>query len=179
MLSVTFTGCSLDGIAMSTRTCTKCGATKPLTAVNYNQLPSGGWRGTCKDCMAANSRRHCALDPDKVKIRARKYATQKAAAGGSHDERDITSIRRELGDRCAYCDSPLNGAGEVDHKTPISRGGNNFAANLRWHVGHAIGIDTERPWKSFAHGVDSEDGLFDMLIQTSTLRWERALSGNT
>ena len=80
--------------------------------------------------MAANSRRHYERDPDKVKARARKYATQKAAAGGRYDERDIANIRRRLGDSCAYCGNPLNGAGEIDHKTPISRGGDNSPGNL-------------------------------------------------
>ena len=117
-------------VAMDTKTCTKCGTAKPLTTEHYNQLPSGGWRGTCKNCMAANMRRHYQNDPEKVKARVRKYATQKTAAGGSHDAWDIANIRRRLGDKCAYCRIPLNGAGEIDHKTPISQGGDNSPENL-------------------------------------------------
>lgn len=35
-------------------------------------------------------------------------------------------------DCCAYCGSPLSGGGELDHKTPISRGGRHVVENLQW-----------------------------------------------
>jgi 5-methylcytosine-specific restriction endonuclease McrA len=112
------------------RVCNKCGETKPLTTEYYNLLSSGSWRWVCKLCMAANTRRHYALDPEKVNARAKRYQAQKAAAGGYHNDSDIAEIRRRLGDRCAYCGVALKGAGEVDHIVPISRGGDNSPNNL-------------------------------------------------
>ena len=112
------------------RICNKCGETKPLTTDYYNKLSSGSWRGVCKTCMAANSRRHYALDPERVKARARQYEAQKAAVGGYYDKSDIAEIRRRLVDCCAYCGVFLDGAGEIDHMVPISQGGDNSPGNL-------------------------------------------------
>jgi 5-methylcytosine-specific restriction endonuclease McrA len=80
--------------------------------------------------MAANTRRHYIENPEKVIARVRKYNTQKAAAGGCHNEWDIVRIRAQLKDRCKYCGAPLEGGGERDHLIPVSRGGDDSPANL-------------------------------------------------
>jgi 5-methylcytosine-specific restriction endonuclease McrA len=80
--------------------------------------------------MAANTKRHYQNNPEKVFARVEKYKRQKEAAGGSYSEVDIARIRLVLGDSCRYCGEKLHGGGEVDHMTPISRGGDNSALNL-------------------------------------------------
>jgi 5-methylcytosine-specific restriction endonuclease McrA len=120
----------LESNDVETKTCSKCGETKPLTFGYFNALPSGNWRGTCKICMAANTRRHYEAHPEKVIARVAKYKEQKAAAGGSYTNEDIDQIRCALDDRCAYCGDSLNGGGEIDHKTPVSKGGDSSPDNL-------------------------------------------------
>jgi 5-methylcytosine-specific restriction endonuclease McrA len=80
--------------------------------------------------MAANTRRHYETNPEKVIARVAKYKMQKGAAGGSYIEEDINQIRSALNDRCAYCGNSLEGGGEIDHKTPVSKGGVNSPDNL-------------------------------------------------
>jgi len=114
----------------ATKTCKKCGELKPLTTAYFNLLSSGHWRGTCKLCMAENTRRHYELVPEKLNLRVSRYKAQKAAAGGHYNDQDIANIRQRLRDRCAYCGVALNGSGEIDHIIPVSRGGDNSPTNL-------------------------------------------------
>lgn len=114
----------------SNRICTKCHEAKPATTEFYNLLPSGNWRGTCKSCMAENSRKHHATNPQQTAARRTKYKQNLESAEGIHTPADIEAIRLSLQDKCNYCGSPLNGQGEIDHKTPLSKGGSNWPSNL-------------------------------------------------
>ena len=114
------------------RTCKKCGESKPESAEYFNTLPSGSYRGTCKKCMASNTKKHYDSDPRKVMDRVAKYKKQKELAGGYCSDIDAETIRIEQGDRCAYCGQPLKKGGELDHKTPVSRGGDSFPSNMAW-----------------------------------------------
>lgn len=115
---------------MEKKKCKKCGELKPISIDYFNQLPSGGFRGTCKNCMALNTKSHYYADPSKVMDRVKKYKDQIKIAGGSYAPEDIMKIRQKLGDKCRYCGAPLSGGGEVDHIVPVSRGGVNSADNL-------------------------------------------------
>jgi 5-methylcytosine-specific restriction endonuclease McrA len=115
---------------MAIRICNKCGGEKPLTTEYYNQLSAGSWRGTCKACMAANTRRHYHKDPSKVIARVKLYNEQKQAAGGECSDHDRHRMRAAQGDRCGYCGTPLHGSGEWDHMTSVSQGGDSSAANV-------------------------------------------------
>lgn len=115
---------------MNTRTCKTCGEAKPLSTEHFNLLSGGTWRWTCKVCMAAASRRHHAANPEKTKARRDKYKANHAAAEGAYTDADVAAIRAAQGDRCFYCPRDLNGGGELDHKTPLSRGGTHWPENL-------------------------------------------------
>lgn len=115
---------------MEMRTCRKCLEEKPLTTDYFNLLSTGKWRWSCKVCMAANTKRLYDEDPQKVIDRVSKYKQQKSTVVGTYDDLDIAHLRKKVDDRCFYCGVALNGGGEVDHKTPISRGGNNLRRNL-------------------------------------------------
>lgn len=115
---------------MATRVCKKCGKSKPATDDYFNILPSGNFRGTCKSCMAKNTKKHYDKNPKKTKERAKEYKSQKAESGGEYTDLDVERIRRSLHDRCFYCDVELNGKGEIDHKIPVSLGGTNSPDNL-------------------------------------------------
>jgi hypothetical protein len=69
-------------------------------------------------------------NPDQAKKRSAKRAKLQMEAKGSHTNEDIETIRKQLGDRCYYCDDPLFGGGEIEHMQPISRGGSNDPSKL-------------------------------------------------
>ena len=115
---------------MEKRTCRKCLERKPLTTQYFNLLSTGYWRGSCKICMAANTKRLYDADPQKVIDRVANYKEQKSNAIGSYDASDVSYIRNKVGDLCFYCGVPLRGGGEVDHMTPVSRNGSNLRTNL-------------------------------------------------
>lgn len=112
--------------------CTKCKEVKPKTTEYFNLLPSGNFRGTCKKCMAANTKKHYYDDPQMVMDRVSKYKKQRDSAPGYCTDNDARKIRREQRDRCLYCGISLNGDGELDHKNPVSRGGDNWPKNMAW-----------------------------------------------
>jgi len=114
------------------RQCKKCGEVKPASMEYYNLLPSGSYRGACKECMAANTRRHYYINPQAVMARVAKYNEKKKAAGGYCTYYDLRKIRRQQNDKCLYCRVDLNGDGELDHKIPVSRGGTNWPSNMAW-----------------------------------------------
>lgn len=115
---------------MCEKVCNKCGASKPQTTEFYNQLSTGYWRGVCKKCMAENSRKHHQSNPDLTAKRRQKYKDQLRSASGSHDESDIARQRAKQNDVCFYCGKGLAGSGEVDHRIPVSRGGDNGPENI-------------------------------------------------
>jgi hypothetical protein len=60
----------------------------------------------------------------------RKHRTRRHGAGGSHTIEDVKRLYDEQGGRCFYCGKELNGVYELDHKTPLSRGGTDWPENL-------------------------------------------------
>lgn len=52
-------------------------------------------------------------------------------ADGRHNAKDIAAILKRQGNKCAYCKASLKDGYEVDHITPISRGGSNWPSNLQ------------------------------------------------
>lgn len=120
--------------AVTTQKCNKCGQVFPITREFFGQTKQKSGRVTfrqvCRACMRANTARHYAEAPEKVISRVVRRKEQDAQAGGHWSEADIERIRKKLNDRCRYCNSPLNGAGEVEHLTPVSRGGSHWPLNL-------------------------------------------------
>jgi 5-methylcytosine-specific restriction endonuclease McrA len=114
----------------ATRTCRTCGETKPLDYRHYKQMRTGGFRWSCKNCLAAKTREYHRQNPKKAQERVKRYNERKAAAGGSYTAADIKAIRTRLGDRCGYCGDPLHDSGEVEHMLPVSRGGTSNPDNL-------------------------------------------------
>lgn len=114
------------------RKCKKCGEIKPANTENFNLLPSGNYRGTCKACMAINTKKNYYKDPQRVIDRAAKYKAQKETADGHCTEQQKKEIRLSQSDCCQYCGIQLNGGGELDHKIPVSKGGDNWPKNLAW-----------------------------------------------
>ena len=80
--------------------------------------------------MAANSRKHYYANPELTARRRRRYNANLRNASGYCDESDLDEIRRKQKGLCAYCGCALGVGAEVDHKTPLSRGGTKWPENL-------------------------------------------------
>ena len=122
---------------MSNKRCKDCGHEYPETREyfgQYRNVRNGqvkvGFRNSCRRCMAQRTRQHSEDNPQLVRARGERRRQREASASGDFSGADIQNIRRQLDDRCRYCGTPLEGEGEVDHLTPISRGGSNDASNL-------------------------------------------------
>lgn len=118
---------------MTTQTCKKCGETLPLSRDHFGNTNNGGvigWRGTCRACMRANSAKHAAQNPGQYQQRQLLRAQRERSAGSTIVGVNVQALRESLGDRCRYCDIALNGAGELDHLTPVARGGSGRSQNV-------------------------------------------------
>lgn len=89
-----------------------------------------GYRNSCRVCMASRTAKHSEEKPNMHKARVKKYFDTKANADGSYTDNDIQNLRQKLNDQCRFCLKNLNGRGEIEHLTPLSRGGSNNPSNL-------------------------------------------------
>ena len=89
-------------------------------------------------CCAKNTKKHYYQNKKKgthhKNLIIRKKREKKLI--GSFKKQDVKNIRLNLNDKCAYCNEPLKGKGEMDHIISIKNGGTNFAKNMtlscRW-----------------------------------------------
>jgi 5-methylcytosine-specific restriction endonuclease McrA len=68
--------------------------------------------------------------PEYAKATKARRRAHERAAEGSHTFEDIRALFERQGGRCHYCRVELGGKFEVDHLTPLSRGGSNAPDNL-------------------------------------------------
>lgn len=115
---------------VETQTCRGCGLDLPITREFFGNTPSGGFRRKCRACMAAHSRDHAVANSENTRERAYLRKIREEAAGPRYSDYDIEYLRAVQEDRCAYCDCELDGAGHVDHMTPLAKGGMNERDNL-------------------------------------------------
>jgi len=80
--------------------------------------------------MALNSRLHYEMKPEQTAKRREKYNAHLRRAPGAYSAVDLSAIRERQQDCCFYCGKNLDGKGEADHKTPLSRGGTNYPHNI-------------------------------------------------
>ena len=117
--------------------CKDCGNEYPETREDFGQyknvrygITKIGYRNSCRRCMAGRTAIHSANNPYLVQDRMDRRKKLEEQAEGNYTNFDIMKIRRELNDACRFCEIPLNGGGEIEHLTPLSRGGTNYARNL-------------------------------------------------
>ena len=101
---------------------------------NYKNVRNGqiiiGFRNKCRKCMAKHTAEYDKKNPKNAKARAMRRKKLINAASGIISNSDLKKIRNTLSDSCRYCNEPLNGKGDIEHLTPISRGGSNNLNNI-------------------------------------------------
>lgn len=164
------------------KTCTECGTTYPATSDNFGHQPNGNLRGVCRKCMNKTSKKWRERNPDvQAEYNANRVARE-ARAGNGYSDADVSRIRRELGDRCAYCNESLNGKGVIDHVIPIRHSGAHSAGNitlacwkcngdkhsktpeefLEWRKRAGLPIRKDIDWTKFRLPV-TDDGVVELL----------------
>lgn len=121
-----------------TKTCKDCGRTFPETRDYFGQFKNTrangqviiGFRNSCRECMAANTAKHTANNPDLTKKKNKLRSERSATSGGAYTDAELSTVRKLLGNRCRFCDSPLEDGGHVEHLTPVSRGGSSYLRNI-------------------------------------------------
>lgn len=122
---------------VNTKKCKDCGSEYPESREYFGQFKNSkngivkiGFRNSCRKCMAARTATHSAENPDLVKSRLLRRKKLEEGSIGYFTDSDISRIRIELEDSCRFCGKPLDSKGEIEHLTPLSRGGSNFPKNL-------------------------------------------------
>lgn len=121
-----------------TKACKDCGRVLPETRDYFGQFKNTrsngnvviGYRNSCRECMAANTAKHTANNPDQVKKRNKLRLERTEESGGAYTESDLVTVRAALNNRCRFCDAPLDNGGHVEHLTPVSRGGSSYLRNI-------------------------------------------------
>jgi 5-methylcytosine-specific restriction endonuclease McrA len=80
----------------------------------------------------------------------RRRRTRRHRAGGWHTRADLQRVYDDQQGRCFYCGRQLEGRYEVDHKTPLSRGGSDWPENLCCACESCRGLKEERTAEEFA-----------------------------
>lgn len=123
---------------MKQKACKDCGVIYPVTREFFgqykNKLADGSikiaFRNSCRKCMAANTRRYDAANPENVRERQNRRHLSSVNNGGYYTTEDIVELRLKLKDQCRFCGIKLNGLGQIEHLTPVSRGGSSNPNNL-------------------------------------------------
>lgn len=117
--------------------CKDCGRVFPESRDYFGQFKNVrggrsviGFRNSCRECMRARASAHDKANPEQRRQRMMRRIEREAEATSRYDDGDVQFIRAAVNDSCRYCEAPLNGAGEVDHLTPVARGGTNARNNL-------------------------------------------------
>lgn len=119
--------------AMASQMCKKCERVFPLTREffgNTNNNGKIGFRGSCRECMRKNSAQHHAENPEQYAARVRLRSDRERENSSKITGVPEASLRRKLDDKCRYCEAALHGGGELDHLTPVARGGSGKRGNI-------------------------------------------------
>lgn len=151
--------------------CKDCGRVLPVTREYFGQFKNVragvaviGYRNSCRKCMAANTAKHSAQNPEQRARRAAERVAREVEGGGDFDERDIAEIKAALDGRCRFCDSPLGPKPHVEHLTPVSRGGSSAPRNLSLACGPCNLAKTNKTLSEFLEWR-TERGLKNRVVR--------------
>lgn len=112
--------------------CPTCGEVKPSSEFHKDSSTPGGLSSRCKTCHTARVRSWQENNPHKARVITFRRLARLAQAPGGKFDRDRSDYQARLkyyGHVCAYCGKAP--ATELDHAIPVSRGGGNWASNIR------------------------------------------------
>ncbi len=116
------------------RACSKCNKTLSLTRENFGSgTKPGTFKTVCRVCIRAAVALHHKQNPHMLLARIARRKEQEKRVGvisEKNETREIERLRRLQRDCCFYCSRALDGTGELDHKTPIAKGGSNTPENF-------------------------------------------------
>ncbi|MGX2967515.1 HNH endonuclease [Ursidibacter sp. B-7004-1] len=123
---------------MESKVCKDCGKTYPITREFFGQYKNKrsdgsikiGFRNSCRKCMANNTKEYDTQNPENVLARRMRREKAVLSSGGNYTQSDISILRNKLNDKCRFCGVGLNGGGDIEHLTPVSRGGSSNINNL-------------------------------------------------
>lgn len=132
--------------------CCICGVEKPTTRQNFGTKSNGLPRAQCRECRRALTNEYAALNRERGRNRARdrKELLESVGYVNQHlEHRDFLLSRQKR--KCYFCKNLLDETTcEIDHLTPISRGGDNSLENLACccrACNRAKGAQTEKEFK--------------------------------
>lgn len=115
---------------MTSKACTSCGKLLAITRENFGSTPSGGFRGKCRKCMVAHTQSYDRNNPEK-----RRQRSEVRDDRGGHVSIDPVLKQRLLAKQrrlCLCCGERIEvwQAVQLDHLTPVARGGTHDERNL-------------------------------------------------
>ena len=117
------------------KACKKCNEIKPADRQHFGSTPSGALRGACRRCVNLKSKQYAKANPKSVRDRA---SRRKSLANSFIPSDELkTRLFSEQNGMCALCCETMDKASlldslvlQVEHLTPVSRGGTNDEENL-------------------------------------------------
>lgn len=112
--------------------CKDCFKVFPETREYFGSTGSGGFRNSCRECMRKRVKKWADKNPDKVKARWENRFKILKERGGPISEDIREAVYLKSGGLCKYCGKFIERNGEIEHKTPMIKGGSNDLGNLAW-----------------------------------------------
>lgn len=124
--------CRRQGKTVQYRKCTRCGETKLATREFFGSTPSGGLRGRCRTCMNRTSAEYERNNKEGRRKRDAKRASVDPDARAGFDESTKRALLKRQAGLCPCCFQPITSISlaEVDHATPLAKGGKHHPSNL-------------------------------------------------
>ena len=113
-----------------TQQCKKCDEVLPLDRDHFGSTANGGYRGVCRKCIAANSKKWAKANPNR--IAQRENRRQQLQRGFVITDELKKKLLREQRSFCALCGDVITSIQDcdVDHLLPLAKGGTNKESNL-------------------------------------------------
>jgi 5-methylcytosine-specific restriction endonuclease McrA len=117
---------------MPFKTCSQCAKTKPTTRENFGTKANGLPRAYCRECQRRMTNEYAARNREAGRERARQRKERLECVGVVNEHLQYRGqLLRDQKSKCYFCrDTITIDSIEVDHLTPISKGGTNEYANL-------------------------------------------------
>jgi 5-methylcytosine-specific restriction endonuclease McrA len=126
--------------------CCRCNELKLRNNTNFSLYrKTGKFNGCCKECKRVessiryrenkdyhkeNSKKNRLKDPLRYRAYFNNYRAKVLQNGGSFTKEDVRFMYEIQEGRCHYCSKELDDKYEIDHRTPVSRGGTSNRDNL-------------------------------------------------